>query len=182
MRKCFRLGVSLTAVTMSLFWLPSVALSQANENHVSQDTDVDAEIAAIIDGILKHGEQSLGGGITASTWVPPSPDEIEQIRKIGHDAISSLNRALDSHRPFQQFLVVRLLGAIGGADVVPPLRRALERDKQNSVRMAALAALRSAPDNLAVPIIQSTVHDPDPLVAKRARDLLTDYYDLSVPH
>ena len=78
-------------------------------------------------------------------------------------------------------MAVRLLEAIGGANVVPPLKRALGSDKANSVRMGALSALRCAPDNLAVPIIRSAMNDPDPLVAKRAKDLLTDYYQIEVP-
>ena len=157
-----------------------MALCQTIQKQLSEESTASDKVAAILDNILKRGEGSIGG-VRTSRWVPPSSDEIEQIRGIGHDAIPPLDRALDSHRPFEQSLAVRLLEAIGGANVVPPLKRALSSDRANSVRMAALAALRSAPDNLAIPIIQRAVRDPDPVVAKRAKDLLTDYYQIEVP-
>ena len=74
-----------------------------------------------------------------------------------------------------------LLGEIGGVEVVPSLKRALESDKPNSVRFAALAALLNVPDDLALPIIRSAVRDSDPVVARFAEQLLADYYQLPVP-
>jgi hypothetical protein len=155
------------------------ALAQATSTQPSPDPD--AEVAAIMDSILIRGEGHVGN-VKTSTWVPPSPEDIERIREIGHDAIAPLNKALNfPRRSFQQFLAVKLLGEIGGADIVSPLKRALEPDKPNSVRFAALAALLSVPDDLALPIIRSAVHDSDPLVARGAKELLTDHYQLDVP-
>jgi len=145
-----------------------------------QESTASDRVAAILDKILKRGEGSIGN-IKTTTWVPPSQEDIERIREIGQSAIPPLDRALDSHRPFEQLLAVRLLGAIGGANVVGPLNRALGSGKANSVRVAALWALRSAPVDLAIPIIQSAVGDPDPLVARHAREVLTDYYQVEVP-
>jgi hypothetical protein len=145
-----------------------------------QDSTAGDKVAAIVDRILRRGEGSVGN-IKTSRWVPPSPEDIEQIREIGQNAIPQLDRALDSHRPFEPLLAVRLLETIGGANIVSPLKRALGSDRANSVRIAALWALRSAPDDLAVPIIQSTVRDPDPLVARHAKDVLTNYYQVEVP-
>jgi hypothetical protein len=147
--------------------------------------DADAKVALIMDDILRRGEGRAEGrpDVKTYTWVPPSADDIKQIREIGHDAIAPLSKALNPpyRRSFEQILAVRLLGEIGGADVVPPLKQALEPDKPNSVRFAALVALLSVPDDLALPIIRSAVHDSDPLVAREAKELLTDYYQLDLP-
>jgi hypothetical protein len=142
--------------------------------------DADAKVAAILDRILRRGEGHAEGreDVKTSTWVPPGFDDIEQIREIGHDAIAPLNKALDSQTPFRQLLAVRLLGEIGGTDVVPPLKRGLEANRWVVVRMSSLSSLRSVPDALALPIIRSAVLDSDPRVAERARTLLTDYYQL----
>jgi HEAT repeats len=145
--------------------------------------DADTKVAAILDGILRRGEGHAEGreDVKTSTWVPPSFADIEQIREIGHDAIAPLNKALDSQTPFRQLLAVRLLGEIGGTDVVPPLKRGLEASRWVAVRMSSLSSLRSVPDDLALPIIRSVVLDSDPRVAELARTLLTDYYQLHDP-
>jgi hypothetical protein len=179
MLKYLRYGAWL--MTTAVLLLPlKMASCQAPQTEPREDSIANDKVAAILDSILKQGEGSVGD-VKTSRWVGLSSDEIEQIRSIGQNAIPPLNRALDSRRPFEDFLAVRLLEVIGGANVVPPLKRALGSDKANSVRMAALSALTRAPDNLAVPIIRSAMNDPDPLVAKRAKDLLTDYYQIEVP-
>jgi hypothetical protein len=138
--------------------------------------DADTKVATILDGILRRGEGHSEGreDVKTTTWVPPSFADIEQIREIGHDAIAPLNKALDSQTPFRQLLAVRLLGEIGGTDVVPPLKRGLEVSRWVVVRTQSLSSLRSVPDDLALPIIRGAVLDSDPRVAERARTLLTD--------
>jgi len=158
--------------------LQMAAIAQATS--APPTPDADATVAAILDRILRRGEGHAEGreDVKTSTWVPPSFADIEQIREIGHDAIAPLNKALDSQTPFRQLLAVRLLGEIGGTDVVPPLKRGLEANRWVVVRMSSLSSLRSVPDALALPIIRSAVLDSDPRVAEHARTLLTDYYQL----
>ena len=107
------------------------ALAQAT----STPPTPDAKVAAILDRILRRGEGHAEGreDVKTSTWVPPDFADIEQIREIGHDAIAPLNIALDSQTPFRQLLAVRLLGEIGGPDVVPPLKRGLEAKDGSSL-------------------------------------------------
>jgi hypothetical protein len=161
--------------------LQIAALAQATSTPPTPDAD--AKVAAILDGILRRGEGHAEGreDVKTSTWVPPSFEDIDQIREIGHDAIAPLNKALDSQTPFRQLLAVRLLGEMGGTDVVPPLKRGLEANRWVVVRMSSLSSLRSVPDDLALPIIRSAVLDSDPRVAELARTLLTDYYELHDP-
>jgi hypothetical protein len=158
--------------------LQMAALGQATSTPPTPDAD--AKVAAILDGILRRGEGHAEGreDVKTSTWVPPSFWDIEQIREIGHDAIPSLDKALDSRQPNRPFLAVKLLEVIGGPDIVPPLKKALRPSNPNLVRIASLSALRSAPDSLAVPIIRGSVHDSDPVVSDRATRLLTEYYHL----
>ncbi|HEY6845065.1 MAG TPA: hypothetical protein VI320_02500 [Terracidiphilus sp.] len=63
---------------------------------------------------------------------------------------------------------------------MPTLKRALDPALPNSVRFDALAALTTAPDDLALPLIRANVNDKDPLVAKEAQDLLADRYHVPV--
>lgn len=167
-------------VVLSIVVFPeSVRSASFQSQTASPSGDANTRVAAIMDGILKRGEGHIGD-VQTNTWVPPTPEDFEKIREIGDAAISPLNQELESRLPFRQLLAVKLLGAIGGPDIVAPLKRALEPDKQNSVRMASLAALRSAPDEMALPLIRSSLHDSDPLIAQRARDLLINYYHLRI--
>jgi hypothetical protein len=158
-----------------------IAFAQATTKQ--SGTDVDAKVAAIMDDVLRRGEGGVEGDpdVKTYTWVPPSQEDVQRIREIGHDAIAPLEKALDPPytRPFQRTLAVRLLGEIGGADVIPPLKRALKVDNPNSVRIAALAALVNVPKDLALPIFREAVHDSDPIVARLAQELLTGYIDVS---
>lgn len=115
-----------------------------------------------------------------STWVPPTTEDLAEIRGLGVRAIPQLDKAFLGDRPFQKVLVVRLLGEIGGSEIVPTLKRALDPTAPNSVRLYALNALIAAPDDLALPLIRANVTDDDPLVAKTAKELLADRYQLAV--
>lgn len=168
-----RLFVLSLAFAFVLDGFPRLEWSQTYQDEASLNPDV--KVRAILDTILKRGEGSIGG-VKTSTWVAPTQADVESIKELGLGAIPPLDHALDSRRPFEQFLVVRLLGAIGGAEIVPTLKRALEPGRANSVRMAALSALRGAPESLALPIIRNALNDSNPLVARRAHDLLTNYY------
>jgi HEAT repeat protein len=163
--------------------LQTLTLAQATP--AQSITDADAKVAAIMDDVLRRGEGHAEGrpDVRSYTWVPPSQEDIRRLREIGHDAIAPLDRALDPpcNRPFQRILAIRLLSEIGGVDVIPPLTRALKPDNPNSERIAALAALISVPKDQALSILQEAVDDSDPVVARRAKELLEGYYQIDVP-
>jgi hypothetical protein len=164
------------AVFLYLIMVPKIVASQTTVAQISQDADT--SVSNIMDVILRRGEHQQGQ-VKISTWVPPTPEDLDKIRKIGHAAIAPLDKALDdSRRPNQRLLAVKLLGVIGGPDIVPPLKRSLLPSNPNLIRIEALSALLSAPDALAIPIIRGSVHDSDPVVADRATRLLTEYYHL----
>jgi hypothetical protein len=171
-----RLTLSL-AILSSPFILRNMAMSQSNITQGPQDPGT--KVSIIMDEILRRGEQQRGQ-VKMSTWVPPTEEDLDKIRKIGHYAIPILDKALDSPQPNRPFLAVKLLELIGGPGIVPPLKKALRPFNPNLVRIASLSALRSAPDSLAVPIIRDSVHDSDPVVSDHAARLLTEYYYLPV--
>ena len=115
-----------------------------------------------------------------STWVPPTAEDIAEVKQLGIGAIAPLDRAFVAKRSFQRLLVVRLLSEIGGAGIVPTLKRALDPALPNSVRVGALDALTTTPDDLALPLIRANVNDKDPLVAMKAKDILANRYHVAV--
>jgi HEAT repeat protein len=143
--------------------------------------DPDAVVADVIQSTLKRGESTTSEGYHAYTWVSPSEEDVAKISDLGVKAIAPLSRYLDSPRPFVQLLAVRLLGKVGGAEAVEPLKRGLATDRWVVVRTQSLSSLIGTPDSLALPIIQSMRKDADPLVRKRAEDLLTSHYHLGLP-
>lgn len=142
-------------------------------------SDPDTAVASLIDRILTRGE-TVQGTIRMSTYVPPTAEDIAAIKHLGSSAIPPLDKAFTAKRSFQRLLVTRLLGEIGGPEIVPTLRRALDPALPNSVRASALDALTTAPDDLALPLIRTSVKDPDTLVASKAKSLLADRYRVAV--
>jgi HEAT repeat protein len=153
--------------------------AQAQSAAQTPSSAPDTAVASLIDRILTRGETSRGT-IRMSTWVPPTAEDIAEIKRLGTSAIPPLDRAFLVKRAFQRILVIRLLSEIGGPRIVPTLKRALDPALPNSVRFDALAALTTAPDDLALPLIRANVNDKDPLVAKEAQDLLADRYHVQV--
>jgi HEAT repeat protein len=176
LRRIVCIVIAAVAPLFTLAW-PVHRLILPQSVAAATSDDAGKEVAALMDSIIARGEGHIGN-VRTNTWVPPTAEDQAKIRKIGHDAIGPLNKALDSQRPFRQLLAVRLLAAIGGPDIVPPLNRAFDPSRANSVRMASLSAMRSVPDDIAIPIIRRALKDSDPLVAQRARDILIQYYHL----
>lgn len=172
--------VALAIFVCSLFAQLGVSPSaHAQSTAQALSSDPDTAVPSLIDRILTRGETSRGT-IQMSTWVPPTADDIAEIKRLGTSAIPPLDRTFLVKRAFQRILVIRLLSEIGGPRIVPTLKRALDPALPNSVRFEALAALTTAPDDLALPLIRANVNDKDPLVANEARDLLANRYQVAV--
>jgi hypothetical protein len=144
------------------------------------EDDPDTIVANVIQSTLKRGESITDNGYRAYTWVPPSQEDLSKIDYLGVKAVVPLSKYLDSPRPFVQLLAVRLLGQVGGAEAVEPLKRGLATNRWVVVRTQSLSSLVKTPDSLALPIIQNMRKDADPLVRKRAEDLLTLHYGLTL--
>jgi HEAT repeat protein len=153
--------------------------AQAQLTVQAPTSDPDTAVASLIDRILTRGETSRGT-VRMSTWVPPTAEDIAEVKRLGTSAIPPLDRAFLAKRSFQRLLVIRLLGEIGGPEIVPTLKRGLDPTLSNSVRLGALYALTTVPNDLALPLIRGNVKDKDPLVAKEAKDLLANRYHAAV--
>jgi hypothetical protein len=172
--------VALAIFACSLFaQLGAGPVAQAQSTAQALSSDPDTAVASLIDRILTRGETSRGT-IRISTWVPPTAEDIAEVKRLGTSAIPPLDRAFLGKRSFQRLLVVRLLREFGGPEIGPTLKRALDPALPNSVPVTALDALITASDDLALPLIRANVNDKDPLVAKEAKDLLANQYHVAV--
>lgn len=176
----FLLLVILSFAAESHICAQAQTISPQKQDHSIQE-DPDQLIAKVIRSTLIRGESTTTEGYHAYTWVPPSAEDLAKISDLGVKAVGPLSKYLDSPRPFVQLLAVRLLGEIGGVEVVEPLKRGLTTNRWVVVRTQSLSSLIKTPDSLALPIIENMRKDADPLVRKRAEDLLTLHYHLVLP-
>ena len=147
-----------------------------SKNDAQDAPDPSSIVNEIIKSTLQRGEGTTPQGYRFSTWIPPTQEDLFRIKALGEQAVAPLSKYLDSPRPFAQLLAVRLLGEVGGAAAVEPLKRGLDASRWSVVRAQSLSSLASTPDSMALPIIQDMRKDSDPLVRKRAEDLLTLRY------
>jgi hypothetical protein len=95
-----------------------------------------------------------------------------EIQRYGLRAIPALNTYILNPNSRIERVVIRLLGAIGGAEIIPPLLRVLEGSSSAGGRYEALLNLKQAPCSKAVASAISRVaeNDPDPSVRDQARE------------
>jgi hypothetical protein len=127
--------------------------------------------SSIVDGHTSEGR--LVSGVRAFTWIPPTPEDYQEMASIGPDAIKPLSLLLDSDgRPFVKLLSVKFLTAIGGVSVFDALVRATNRDEGQVVRFTAMEGLAVSPNPQAMAIIQSLQTDEDAFIAGKAREIV----------
>ena len=134
-------------------------------------------IASIIHELLQEGRGTTPEGIRYRTRVPPSSAAVEEVRGYGDAAIPVLNEYLWSRDSAESELAMRFLGALGGKQIVQPLRRVIRRHPSPAVRSAALRWLTQAPWESAAPILREAADkDLDSGVRNTARELLTKHF------
>lgn len=142
----------------------------------TSDSVIRERIATIFSETIKRGETRVGHNgqvFTALTFMPPTIEHVDEIRRYGQDAIPILNDYLSSGNGFQKNLAMRFLGAIGGKEIIEPLRRVAMEDPSASFRSSALRWLSTAPWDLAAPIIrQAAESDISDEVRSEAREIL----------
>jgi hypothetical protein len=133
-------------------------------------------IATIFRETIKSGEARIefnGQTITATTFMPPSNEHVEEIRKYGDEAIPILSEYLNRQTGFEKYHAMRFLSAIGGKNIIEPLGRVALHDPSPSFRTYALLWLSAARWDLAAPIIrQAARKDRSPEVRKQAQAIL----------
>ena len=134
-------------------------------------------IATIIRETLKRGEGMTVERYAYYTWVPPSNEDVEELKSYGDKAVPILEEYLFSDVGREGNLVLRILAGMGGSRIVEPLKRVIEQSTSAWRRQEALRALTQAPWELAVPIMRNAAEtDRNPEVRKEARDLLVGYF------
>ena len=105
-------------------FLVAVFMLVASKARAQTPTEEDAAVHRMVDTILKRGEGHVGDVMT-STWVPPLPEDLAEVRTMGKAAIRGLGQKIGSPIPFRQLLAARLLEEIGGPEIVPILKEGL---------------------------------------------------------
>lgn len=158
--------LSLTCVLVC-----SIIVFGAGQNN-KQALSVRERVEKIVRERLSEGT-STANGIKIQTRTPPSAQVRKEIRECGNDAIPVLTNYSRSEHENERVIAVELLGILGGARIVTPLRNVVEKDASPTIRILALRWLSQAPSNLASPIIRKAARtDADEGVRKVARDIL----------
>ena len=134
-------------------------------------------IAIIFDETFKQGETQIElrdhSVVTARTFMPPTNEHVEEIRRYGDEAIPILSEYLNQGNGWEKYLAMRFLGSIGGKGIIDPLRGAALHDPSPSFRETALLWLSAAQWDLAAPIIRHAAKkDSSPEVRKQAQEIL----------
>jgi hypothetical protein len=98
------------------------------------------------------------------------PEDVAEIQRYGLRAIPALSTYILNPNSRIERVAIRLLGAIGGAEIIPPLLRVLEGSSSAGGRDEALLNLKQAPCSKAVAsaILRVAGNDPDPNVRDQA--------------
>jgi HEAT repeat protein len=101
-----------------------------------------------------------------------SPNDVAEIQGYGPRAVPVLSRFLLNRNPRIERVAIRLLGAIGGSEIIDPLVEVLDESTSSGGRNEALLNLKQAPCSKAVAraILRVAQNDPDPSVRDQARE------------
>ena len=137
-------------------------------------------IAIIFQETFKQGETQIElsdhSVVTARTFIPPTNEHVEEIRRYGADAVPLLSDYLDRGTGWEKYIAMRFLGSIGGKSIIDPLHKVALHDPSPDFRATALLWLSAAPWDLAAPIIrQAARKDSSPEVRKQAQEILRQH-------
>ena len=155
----------------------SDAQTQSDEN---SDRIMRERIAIIFEETIKSGETRIfdlnGHPITAITFMPPTNEHVDEVRRYGEKAIPILAGYLNRPSGFEKHLAMRFLWSIGGKGIIDPLRKVALHDPSPSFRTTALLWLSGVPWDLAAPIIrQAAENDSSEEVRTQAKAILAQH-------
>jgi hypothetical protein len=152
-------------------------------NCLGQDKVADAQTAAkvrervdtIIKETIKRGEFTVQG-VKGITRVPPLTKDVDEIKSYGDQAVAPLEEHLYSASAFEYETAMRLIGALGGARIIEPLKKVILHDESARRREYALLAIVQGPWDQASKVMALAAEtDPDENVRKTAKELLSGY-------
>jgi hypothetical protein len=159
----------------SIIILSVAAASQCQLVDRDSPEAVREEVNRIYNETLDAMTYKLPSGITAVTWLPPDESVRGQVQCLGTTAVPALDYLLRSNeRSFGHLLAIQMLGWIGGAEIVPPLKWALLRPGDFLItKTAALDSLNAAPPELALPAVQQALRsEKNPHVIEKATEMV----------
>ena len=164
---------------LSLAVLPVPRSEAQTSSTKTSDRIMRERIAVIFQETLKSGEFRIeykGQQVTGRTFMPPSVEHTDEIRRYGDQAIPILTDYLNGGSGFEKYLAMRFLGFIGGKGIIDPLRRVALDDPEPSFRIAAILSLSASPWDLAAPIItQAAEKDSSDEVRTQAKAILAQH-------
>jgi hypothetical protein len=128
----------------------------------------------IIRQTIQSGEFTTAEGVKAITRVPPSTEDVNEIKSYGDRAVQPLAEYLATDNAFEYELAMRLMGALGGKRIIAPLKKVALYDPSARKREYALRWITQGPWDLASQVItEAADNDRDANVRKAARELLS---------
>ncbi len=107
------------------------------------------------------------------TFVPPTNEEVAEVKALGQKAVAPLAKYLDLERKngFTQLFAVRFLMAIGGPSTLGPLKRAFAQDQWEVTRDVALSGMFAVSQVEAKPYVHAALRDKSQAVRQTAQHL-----------
>jgi hypothetical protein len=128
-------------------------------------------INTIIRQTIQSGEFTTAEGVKAITRVPPSTEDVNEIKSYGDRAVQPLAEYLATDNAFEYELAMRLMGALGGKRIIAPLKKVALYDPSARKREYALRWITQGPWDLASQVItEAAENDRDANVRKAARE------------
>ena len=151
-------------------------LGQGKVADAQTTAKVRERVDTIIRETIKRGEFTIAEGVSGITRVPPSSEDVEEIKSYGDRAVLPLEEHFSSGNAFEFELAMRLMGELGGERIIKPLKNVALYDSSARKREYALRWIMQGPwDQAAKVIRQATEHDPDATVREAAKELLSGH-------
>ena len=137
---------------------------------------VSERINTIIRETLQRGEFTTADGVSGITRIPPSAEDVEEIRSYGDQAVLPLQEHFYSGNAFEYEMAMRLMGALGGKRIIEPFKTVILYDPSARKREYALRWITQGPwDEAARVVSHAAENDPDENVRKVAEELLSGH-------
>lgn len=154
-------------VVMFVGLLSTTGLSHGQDaslaEKIQRQAEIRGQVKAVFDENRKISEFRTPQGVSGYTFMPPSQEGLSQIRVLGKDAVEALIPYLKSPSRREEVLALRLLGEIGGQDIIAPLADYLRNSTSPISRQMALRWLSAVcpPDSTSSIFEEYAANDPD---------------------
>jgi len=145
----------------------------SNQELASTNSNLHEQIATIIATTVHEGQGVTREGQRFYTFVPPSPDALETVKRNADDAIPILNEFIWGKDPNAGHVAMRLLGALGGEKILAQLTPVIDKHPSPGMRSLALRWVSTAPWERALPILKrAAAKDSSRSVRDTAKELI----------